>query len=113
MSLEDEIRKLQRLWEVEGTDTDLGLWWVSGDIRDLMPPGSSEEAVRRQTLAALRPLLEAGTLRAVDLLPMGKFKVWEGSVEEQLARIDAEWSKLGRAPDIGDIVWFLGLRPLQ
>ncbi len=30
--------------------------------------------------------------------------------EEQLARIDAEWAALGRPPDIGDIVWFIGPR---
>jgi hypothetical protein len=113
MSLEEKIREAQRLWMVEGSDSDLGLWWVSGDIRDLMPLGTPEEEVRRATLAALRPLLESGTLHAGDMLPHGKFKPWDGSIDEQLARIEAEWIKLGRAPDIGDIVWFIGPRPLQ
>lgn len=109
MSDQQKVEDAQRGWVRDARSSDLGLWWLAADIRELWP-GIPENEVRLETLRALRPLLASGALRAVQLLPGGAFELWEGSVEEQLARMDAEWATLGRAPDLGDIVWFIGPR---
>ncbi len=109
MSYEQDVENVQRGWVRDAMSSDLGLWWLAADIRELRP-GAPEDEVRTETLRALRPLLVSGTLRAVHLLPGGAFEPWEGPAEEQLARIDAEWAALGRPPDLGDIVWFIGAR---
>ncbi len=96
-------------WVEAGASSDIGLWWIADDIRQLRP-GASEEEIRHEALRALQPLLSQGLLRAIRLLPGGDYQPWGGSVDEQLARIDSEWARLGRPPDIGDIVWFIGAR---
>src|SRR4051812_29942096 len=100
------IEEAKRAWVDESETSDLGLWWIADDVRELMP-GASEEEVCRETLRALLPLLRAGTLRAGDMLPTGRFSAWQAPIEEQLARIEAEWIQLGREPIIGEIVWFI------
>jgi hypothetical protein len=107
MSSDEELEDVRKRWVEAGAGSDIGLWWLADDIRQLKT-GASEDEVRLETLRALRPLLLQGALRAVSLLPGGAYRPWEGSVDAQLARIDAAWAELGRAPDIGDIVWFLG-----
>lgn len=109
MSDQHKVQDAQRGWVRDASSSDLGLWWLAADIRELRP-GAPENEVRLETLRAVRPLLTSGALRAVHLLPGGSFEPWEGSVEEQLARMDAEWAALGRPPDLGDIVWFIGAR---
>lgn len=106
MSIDEELDEVRMGWVKAGADSDLGLWWIADDLR-LLRPEASEDELRHDTLRALRPLLSEGLLQAVDLLPGGTYLPWEGSVDEQLARIDSEWTRLGRAPDIGDIVWFI------
>lgn len=107
MSIDEELDDARMRWAKAGADSDIGLWWIADDIRQLNP-SASEEEIRRETLRALRPLLSQGMLRAVNLIPGGAYQPWEGSVDEQLARINLEWVRLGRSPDIGDIVWFIG-----
>jgi hypothetical protein len=107
MSIDEELEDARARWAKAAADSDIGLWWIADDIRQLQP-GASEEEVRRETLRALRPLLSQGLLRAVNLLPGGTYQAWDGSVDGQLARIELEWARLGRPPDIGDVVWFIG-----
>ncbi|ATB32458.1 hypothetical protein [Melittangium boletus] len=109
MSDQQTVEDIQRGWARDAMSSDLGLWWLAADIREWRP-GATEDEVRLETLSALRPLLTSGALRAVHLLPGGAFAPWEGTAEEQLARMDAEWAALGRRPDLGDIVWFIGAR---
>ena len=109
MSDQQKLTDVQQGWVRDAGSSDLGLWWLAADIREL-EPGASENEVRLETLRALRPLLTSGALRAVHLLSGGAFEPWVGSVEEQITRMDAEWAALGRAPDLGDVVWFIGPR---
>jgi hypothetical protein len=109
MTMHDALEDARKRWAETCKSSDVGLWWIADDVRQLRP-GASEEEIRFETLSALRPLLTQGALRAARLLPGGAYQPWTGSVEEQLARIDAEWVELGRPPDIGDIVWFIGAR---
>jgi hypothetical protein len=109
MNTNDALEDARKLWVETCASSDVGLWWIADDVRQ-MRPGAPEEEIRLETLRALRPLLNQGSLRAARLLPGGAYQLWEGAVEEQLARISAEWAALGRSPDIGDIVWFIGAR---
>lgn len=104
------LEAMRQRWVAEGSGSDLGLWWLADDVREVLGPGAAEEEVRTVTLRALRPLLESGKLRAVDLREGGKFEAWPGDIEQQLGRIESQWSKVGK-PDIGDVVWFIGPRP--
>ncbi len=109
MNSHDALEGARKRWLEASTSSDVGLWWIADDVRQLRP-GASEDEIRLETLRALRPLLKQGSLRAVSLLPGGSYQPWEGSAEEQLSMIDAKWAALGRPPDIGDIVWFIGAR---
>ncbi|HYV44782.1 MAG TPA: hypothetical protein VFA20_07975 [Myxococcaceae bacterium] len=102
----DDIRKR---WVAEGSESDLGLWWLADDVREILGADATEDEVRVITLRALRPLLESGTLRAVNLLEGGKFEMWPGDVDEQLDRIAEGW-RATHDPGIGDVVWFIGPR---
>jgi len=105
-----ELGELQRSWCIEAEESDLGLWWLADDVRAKLPDGVSEEEVIERTVAAVRPLLEAGALTAVTLDEFGSYAEWPGTVCEILDRIQTEWRMLQRAPQIGDVVWFIGCR---
>lgn len=102
----DAIRKR---WVAEGSESDLGLWWLADDVREVLGRDTTEEEVRTATLEVLRPLLESGQLRAVTLLDDGKFEAWAGNVHQQLEKIVKGWKAVNK-PDIGDVVWFIGER---
>ncbi len=104
-----ELEGLRGQWVAEGSESDLGLWWLADDVRELLGAEATEEDVRATTLRALRPLLESGKLKAVNLLEGGKFEPWPGDVDQQLDRIAEAW-RAAVKPNIGDVVWFIGTR---
>ena len=104
------LDSLRREWVAAAADSDVGLWWVAQDIRECLLGEVADDELRRFVLEVLRPLLESGQLRAVDLGPDGSFTVWPGDADEQLNRIEQAWKDLGKTPVIGDIVWFIGPR---
>lgn len=104
-----DFETIRKRWVTEGSESDLGLWWLADDLREILRDDATEEEVRAATLEALRPLLESGKLRAVTLLEGGKFEVWAGDIDQQLASIDEGWRTVGK-PNIGDVVWFIGER---
>lgn len=101
------IPELQELWLRESRNNEIGLWWFADDVRELLGPEANEEAVRATTPKAIRPLLSSRQLIAVDLDQKGKFRAWEGDIEQQLKRIEDKWRLLYRGPNIGEIVWFI------
>ncbi len=104
-----DFEAIRKRWVTEGSESDLGLWWLADDLREVLGDEVTEEEVRAATLEALRPLLESGRLRAVRLLEGGKFEVWTGDIDQQLASIAEGWRAVGK-PDVGDVVWFIGKR---
>ena len=106
---EIDFQAIRERWVQEGSESDMGLWWLAEDLREVLGDTATEEEVRDATLTALRPMLESGTLRAVNLLDGGAFEAWSGDVDQQLARIVEGWKAVG-TPDIGDVVWFIGRR---
>jgi hypothetical protein len=104
-----DLEGVRRRWVVDGSESDLGLWWLADDVRELLGADASEAEVRIATLRAVRPLLESGQLRAVNLLEGGKFEPWPGDTAQQIERIAEAWRAVVK-PNIGDVVWFIGSR---
>jgi len=109
LTINIDFKAIRERWMAEASESDLGLWWLADDVREALGHHVPENEVRAATLEALRPLLESGQLRAVDLLHGGMFEIWPGDVDQQLARIAEGWTAVG-TPDIGDVVWFIGER---
>lgn len=107
MSIELDV--VRERWVAEASDTDLGLWWLVDDLRDLLGKNASDRELRGTLLEALRPLLESGKLRVMTPSEGGAFDVWTGDVDRQLGRIIDGWKAVGE-PDIGDVAWFIGER---
>lgn len=107
---EIRLAALPEQWKRAARESDLGLWWIADDVREILGERASEEDVRTEVLRLLGPLLRSGDLVAVDLVST-KYRCWGGSVDEQLLRIDSEWRRLDAPPSIADIVWFVG--PLE
>lgn len=104
-----DVTTLQHKWRADVIDDDVGLWCIVADVRESLGGTASENEIRTATLLILRPLLESGDLNAMsDSAP------WSGTVDEQLARIEAEWNSLGEVR-MGDIVTFVarGFVPLR
>lgn len=97
-------------WIHQCEESDVGLWWIADDLREANPTVSDENDVRQPAVPMIRTLLATEQVRAATLLPEGKYALWEGNIDDQVTRIDHEWAALGRSPNIGDIVWFVGPR---
>lgn len=105
-----DFEAIRERWATDGEQSDMGLWWLADDLREVLGDEAPEEEVRTATLEALRPLLESGRLRAVRLLEGGDFEVWPGDAYQQLNRMAQEWKAVGR-PTLGDdVVWLIGPR---
>jgi hypothetical protein len=110
MAIVRNEREMIEGWLRECADSDVGLWWLADDIREALPAETPEDAVRHETMRMISRLLETRVVRAVTLETDGGYTAWQGTVDEQLSRIDSEWEALGKPPGIGDIVWFIGPR---
>ena len=93
----------------ECEDDEAALWFILEELRDR--PGLNDEVeIRRATLQMVRELLETGEVVAGMYappdsgLPAWQIVGWPGSIDDILARIEEEWDKLGREPNLGDIV---------
>jgi hypothetical protein len=58
------------------------------------------------TLALLHYLLATGIVEAGLPNSQGGFEAWTLTPDETIKKIASEWSRLGRDPDVGEIVWF-------
>ncbi len=100
-SVEDLVANYLRHAQVDY----VGLWQIVGRVRDELGVQSDADA-RQNTLAVVRGLVEQG-LRPGDYLKSG-FHYWpESDPDSVVARIDREWQRMGRDPDLPEpICWF-------
>ena len=102
-----EIQELifQYLSDVE--DDYIGLWETIGDIENINAPSPlSEDFMMEEVLKVVYAMLHNGFM-PVYLAAGGKCIAWlENDKEEILRTIKNKWYKLGRKPNIGDIVYF-------
>lgn len=87
---------------------EVGLWLIIAKLRD--EGGITDPAlVRVTTLDFVREFLDSGQVVAGYYSPDGNgIAIWDMPTADVVSRIIAEWDALGREPDIGDIVIFVG-----
>lgn len=115
MTTKHAAAEVARILSEEAQTDTVGLWAVIWEVRQVIPSASSDE-IRCATLAAVRDALDGGQVVAGQYADHDAesvaFSRWDVSVDEVLARIDREWTALGREPTLGDIVWFVAPRLL-
>jgi len=99
-TLHKEVGLLERILQ-ECEDDYVGLWSIYRQVKEA---GYSDPSLC--TMALLHFLLSAGVLEAGIADDQGNFHPWSTSSGDAYLRIVGEWSRLGREPDVGDIVWF-------
>jgi len=80
----------------------VGLWVLS---RRLQEEGIAATQVKPSVMQIIKHALVARKIVAGEFIEK-KFTVWSHSPAECIQRIDREWEKLGRNPNIGEIAWF-------
>jgi hypothetical protein len=87
---------------------EVGLWFVVARIRDEVGDADLDR-LQRETLDCVDLMLASGDVSAGSYRPDGSgLELWHRDRQDILNRIADEWNKLGRIPDIGDIVVFVG-----
>jgi len=87
-------------------DDDTELWLIIKRIsKDSYSFTTIPETDRQKTMTVLRRLLENNIVNA-GFLQGSNFEILSLSVDETIAYIEAEWDKLGKTPNMGDICWF-------
>lgn len=68
--------------------------------------GLDDSAVRAASLEVVEDVLEEGLMRPGFATRGGGFEVLRKTHCETLERVEREWDELGRAPDVGEGIWF-------
>lgn len=95
----------------EAKADEVGLWFIIGRVRDDL--GVEEPALlQAATLQCVNEILASGAVAAGYYKPDGSgVEVWDMEPQMVVARIEHNWNKLGREPNIGEIVVFIGNGP--
>jgi hypothetical protein len=100
----------------------VGLWSL---VKNIRRAGMAEgPTIVETTTAVLMPLLSERLVIAGQFVLDGKFhpgwpvdknkfQEWAMRPQEVIAKIKAEWTTLGRDPNIGEIVWFTAVPELR
>jgi hypothetical protein len=100
-----DMNRAEREVLLRGLDDYVGLWEVFSVTRRELPE-TDGSSIRRAVMEVVSNLLEKGLMRAGFPTRGGGFDPSDETPEETLTRIEHEWDRLGREPDVGDIVWF-------
>ena len=92
----------------EARTDEVGLWLIIASLRD--ETGITDPMqLREATLDFVRKFLDSGDVVAGYYRPDGSgVSIWDMSTDDVVARIRQEWDRLGREPNIGEIVTFVG-----
>lgn len=105
VALAGRIEELKRGLVADAAEDYLDLSFVAHDIREASK-ASEDEEVLFYTVAVLDRLLDEGLIRAGTPTAVGGFDAWEADTRCAVERILAGWRYLGRAPELGELVWF-------
>jgi hypothetical protein len=89
----------------ESQEDYVGLWSLVWNVRHEFADANVQK-IKELVLITLQLLLSEYGLLIGDL-KQGKFLPWSCTSSEAIARVDTEWRKLGRDPDIGEIAWLV------
>ena len=100
----DRLEELKRelILSAEEDYTDLSTY--AHDVARAMELRGEDET-RDRTLRLVAELLEGGHIRAGIPTATGGFEEWDEDPVEVVAHINGEWRRLGRTPELGEIVW--------
>jgi hypothetical protein len=100
------IDEVVAMFVSEAEDDIIGLWEVIKVAGEDTDEGKGEN-LRKTSIEIVRRMLARG-FWAGDMIKGGSaVDPWpDQQPEAVIARIEAEWSALGRVPNIGDIVYF-------
>jgi hypothetical protein len=90
-------------------DDYMGLWEVARVVGRRMARAAFPE-IKAEAMKVLTRLYSAGYIEAGNLTEEGAFLPWALAPSQALNKIQGEWDRLGRLPDIGEIAW-LNLTP--
>ncbi len=104
------INEVDALLREEARSDCVGLWAVLWEVRQRLPALTSE-AARAVVLAAVRKALDEGGVVAGEFVEGDEghwaFASWDLAPDQAIARIERDWSSLGREPNLGDIASFV------
>jgi hypothetical protein len=88
----------------EAKEDEVGLWLIVAKVRDEFGV-NDHELVKRTTLNFVQQLLDSGEIVAGFYKSDGSGVIpWNLDSFGVIKRIESEWKRLGRDPDIGEIV---------
>ncbi|MBO7486734.1 MAG: hypothetical protein J6T84_11815 [Spirochaetaceae bacterium] len=105
----NKLINLQNEWVKTSIDSEMGLWWLANDVREIIG-NLPEQEICSLTLNLIKPLLIEKKLLPITLNNDGTYKVWSEEPSRVIEKIRNQWLSLGRKPTIDDIVWFIGSR---
>lgn len=107
LSMEEKIQWFAQDILIQGLDDELELGWIVGEAERFCRP----EEIRPVVLNMIRGLLENRLIEIRDYNSErdSRWVVWNLSPEASIARIEAEWTALGRNPQFisGEIGWVI------
>jgi hypothetical protein len=89
----------------ECADDYVGLWSLIRLIKHQCPGCSSDQVVTK-SLGIIIELLDQGRIKIGQFNQNKEYQSWRLTAKESAERVETEWKKLGRDPDIGEIAWF-------
>ncbi len=105
VAIAGKIEELGRGLVADAVEDYLDLSFVAHGIREAFEVSDDEE-VLFYTAAVLHRLLDEGLIRAGTPTAAGGFDAWDEDTRGTVERILAGWRYLGRAPELGELVWF-------
>jgi hypothetical protein len=83
----------------------VGLWSI---IRALKDYETNDDEIMKKTMAIITELISKHGVVSGEFVN-GVFEVWKIPLAEIIEKIQNNWIKIDRTPDIGEIVWFTKL----
>jgi hypothetical protein len=109
-----DLTSIARDFLTECGEDYVGLWSLVWQIR--RAGMADDSAVMNAALAVVTPLLKERKISAGQfvgrelcssrLVDKHGFEEWKMDPQHVVARIEKEWTQLGRDPGLGEIVWF-------
>src|SRR6202021_3824306 len=110
----NDLTTVAQQFLTECSEDHVGLWSL---VREIRRAGAVDDSnILGTTLTLLMPFLAEGNIIAGEFVRNDKFHTspldgyefhkWKMPPREVIAKIESEWTQLGRDPNIGEIVWF-------
>lgn len=101
----DKVEALKRYMVALALNDYADLSSFVADVRVALDIGDPEE-LRETTVGVVRDLIADGLVTPGTPTLAGGFEPWGYDAERAARAIDSYWLRLGRTPELGEIVWF-------